>query len=212
MEFVNKYFDKIIFIHCKHRLDRLENINKFLDKTKITNYVILDATYIPKNGARGCSHSHYRAMKMSINNNWNKVMIIEDDFQFNDNVEDIDKYFKDSINSLDDNWDVIMPMWFINRIKQRSKYFNKYFRKPINPKYGAYSTLCYAVNNSIKKKLMKLFKKSYNSLEVFNDINNKNYLPCDKVWYTIQTKCKWFLFTPKLGYTIDTESDVQKRK
>ena len=52
MEYINKYFDKIIFIHCKHRLDRMKNIKLLLNKTKITNYIILEATYLPKNGAK----------------------------------------------------------------------------------------------------------------------------------------------------------------
>jgi len=34
MDYINNYFDKIIFIHCEHRVDRMENIKNVLKKNK----------------------------------------------------------------------------------------------------------------------------------------------------------------------------------
>jgi len=204
MKYINNYFDKIIFIHCVHRKDRMENIQLLLKKTKITNYIILEATYLPKNGAKGCSHSHYRAMDMAIKNKWNKILIIEDDFQFNDNIN-----FKQIIDSVDDDWDVLMPYWSINGLEKRSKKVNSYIRKVTHRKYGAYSTLCYAVNKKLIPILRDKFLESYNK---FSDIYNKErerILACDCIWFPEQKKYKWFMITPKLGYTIDTKSDIR---
>jgi len=208
MEFVNNYFDKIIFIHCIHRLDRMDNIKKLLEKTKITNYHILEATYLPKNGAKGCSHSHYRAMKMALENNWDRVLIIEDDFQFYDDINGIktDEYFKNTVESVS-NWDVIMPFWFCNSIEKRSSKINNYIRRITHKKYGAYSTLCYSVNKSIMKELQDLFHKSYKNFKDIHDRNQKQ-LSTDCIWRYIQKNKFWYIIIPKLGYQIETKSDI----
>ena len=203
MNFIDKYFDKIIFIHCKHRLDRMENIKLLLEKTKLTNYIILEATYLPKNGAKGCSHSHYRAMDMALKNNWDKVLIIEDDFQFNNNLN-----FEEIINSINNDWDVLMPYWCINGIFKRTKRINKFIRKVINKKYGAFTTSCYAVNKNIISILRDLFLLSYNKQSNIYKRYLENNLTCDNIWFAIQHKYKWFIIDPKLGYTINSKSDI----
>lgn len=203
MDYINKYFDKIIFIHCVHRKDRMENIQLLLEKTKLTNYLILEATYLPKNGAKGCSHSHYRAMDMAIKNNWDKVLIIEDDFQFNENVN-----FEEIIDQVNDDWDVLMLYWYMNGINKRSLKFSNNIRKLTHKKYGFYSTLCYAVNKNLLPILRDLFLESYNK---FSDIYYKKrerHFACDYIWYPLQLQYKWYCIEPKLGFTINTPSDV----
>ena len=205
MEYINKYFDKIIFIHCKHRLDRMENIKLLLEKTKLTNYIILEATYLPKNGAKGCSHSHYRAMDMAINNNWDKVLIIEDDFQFNNDID-----FENIIKQVNDDWDVLMLNWQLNNVIQRSHIITKNLRKLKTRKHVACLTSCYCVNKKLIPILRDLFLESFNKLSN-NFVAKETYelrLACDTIWHNLQIQKKWYLVDPKIGYCIDSKSDI----
>ena len=207
MEYINNYFDKIIFIHCVHRTDRMDNIKLLLEKTKITNYIILEATYLPQNGAKGCSHSHYKAMDLAFKNEWDKVLIIEDDFQFNDKIN-----FKEIIDSIKDEWDVLMPYWHLNCKQKRTKRITKNLRKLNNKKHVVVSTVCYAVNKNMISILRDTFLESFNKLsDIF--IDKEQYelrLSCDTIWHKLQLKYNWYLIDPKLGYCMMSKSDVVK--
>ncbi|MBA43195.1 MAG: hypothetical protein CMF62_04190 [Magnetococcales bacterium] len=206
---MNDLFDAFIFINCSHRDDRykfminqLENLN--FDMKKVHR---LEATYIPDNGAKGCSHSHYRVMKIAIKNNWNNVFIMEDDFafdQFNKSVEKI-KYIMNKYP----NWDVIMPFFYLNGLEERSKKIDKFIRIPTHKKYRAFSTLCYAVNKKMFETLKENFYKSY-KIQPMNKINfnKKNKFPVDKYWQRLQLSYEWYLIDPKCGYQIQTKSDI----
>ena len=202
---MNNLFDKVIFIHCVHRKDRYENIKQFIEKFQLTNYYILEATYLPKNGAKGCSHSHYRAMCYAIENNLNNVLIIEDDYTIKDNVVGVNNKLNNIFSN--NNWDVIMLWWLLNGIGKRSKQVNKNLHKVVHHKYGASSTLAYAVNKKMFPILRDLFLKSYNSLD--NEYNHQQKkFKTDAIWHPIQKNYNWYIIIPKLGEQKETESDV----
>ena len=50
--------------------------------------------------------------KVVIKNNWDKVLIIEDDFQFNDNIN-----FKEIINQINNLLQIIVIIWNYQIIK-----------------------------------------------------------------------------------------------
>jgi GR25 family glycosyltransferase involved in LPS biosynthesis len=204
---MNNLFDKVIFINCKHRLDRLKNIHDFIDKFQLKKYHILEATYLPKNGAKGCSHSHYRAMCYAIENNLNNVLILEDDYFIKDDPDIINTKFKNIFNNK--HWDVIMLWWLLNGLGRRSKQteFNNHLHKIVHHKYGASSTLAYAVNKNMFSILRDLFFKSYNSLDDEYNHNQKKY-KTDAIWHPIQKNYNWYIIVPKIGEQKETKSDV----
>lgn len=206
MDFINQFFDKIIFIHCIHRKDRKNNIDNLIKNFNLKNTYILEATYLPKNGSKGCSHSHYRAIKLAKQNKWKNILILEDDFYFNEKF-DVDTYFKNALESINFDYDVIMPYWLCNSIEKRTIKINKFVRKINHHKYGAYSTLAYAVNENIYDKLENVFLKSYNEFKDIYDREQKK-LSTDCIWRTLQKNNKWYIITPLLGYQINTKSDI----
>tara|TARA_B110000261_G_scaffold136859_1_gene154920 strand:- start:685 stop:1140 length:456 start_codon:yes stop_codon:yes gene_type:complete len=78
------YIDKIYYINLEHRIDRKEHIEnqikKYIDPelsiTKRFNAIE------NKNGHIGCSKSHLNIIEECIQNNYNNVLIFEDDFEF----------------------------------------------------------------------------------------------------------------------------------
>jgi glycosyl transferase, family 25 len=194
---MNTIFDKIIFIHCEHRKDRFKNIQKFIKKFNLTNYHILNATYLPDNGAKGCSHSHYRAMQYSIENNFNNVLILEDDLVINQEKTIINKKLNDIFNI--EKWDIIMLSWFLNAPEKRSSYFNNNLRKITHKKYGGATTAAYAVNKNMFSILKDKFLESYNLFpDKYIHKLHRQYA-CDNVWLPIQYKYNWYICYPKIG-------------
>jgi len=202
---MNQLFDKIIFIHCSHRLDRYQNIQNFIKKFNLTNYYILEATYLPNNGAKGCSHSHYRAMQYCLDNHLNNVLILEDDYFIEENSQEINHKLENIFKI--QQWDVIMLWWLLNGVEKRSLKINDDLRKITHHKYGASSTLAYAVNKSMFIILRDIFLQSFNKLDdVYNHQQKKS--KTDAIWHPIQKNYHWLIIEPKIGIQKETKSDV----
>ena len=104
--------DKIYIINLNHRTDRWNECIKQLNKYNITNYERFNAirnnfddihpNYYKNNnmkhsvnyivGSMGCKFSHYNIIKNAKKNNYNNILILEDDFLFCDSF--IDRYNK----------------------------------------------------------------------------------------------------------------------
>jgi len=89
--------DRIIFINLKQRKDRLIRLTRQLKKLGVPNEKIvrLDAIKHEK-GYIGCTQSHIAALEMARDNGWERVLILEDDFAFNEtqaNYDNINRYF-----------------------------------------------------------------------------------------------------------------------
>lgn len=204
---MNSIFDKIVFIHCKHRKDRYENIQNFIKKFNLTNYHILEATYLPKNGVKGCSHSHYRAMCYAIENNLNNILILEDDYWIKDDVSIINKKLEGIFKI--ENWDVIMLTWGNNAPIKRSEKINSNLRKLIHKKYGWSSTLAYSVNKHFFKKMKDTFKKAYDSApNNYIHVKNKCFYACDYIWQELQRQNNWYIIYPKIGWELEEINSI----
>jgi GR25 family glycosyltransferase involved in LPS biosynthesis len=195
---MNSIFDKIIFIHCTHRKDRYENIQNFIKKFNLTNYYILEATYLPENGAKGCSHSHYRAMCFAKENNFKNVLILEDDYWIDEDVDIVNKKLEETFKI--PKWDVIMLTWGNTSPIERSVQVTDNLRKLTHKKYGWTSTLAYAVNSSFFYILKNDFLRSHNTL---SDKYEKSLYFCDMIWRYAQLKYDWFIIYPKIGWEKD---------
>ena len=79
------YIGGILYINLDKRIDRRKTIEAELDTLKCP-YQRLSATYVPKNGAKGCAKSHIDAITIAKKNKWKNVLIIEDDFVFKHNI------------------------------------------------------------------------------------------------------------------------------
>ena len=122
---MNSYFDKIFIINLDHRKDRWEQCIQQLKKYNITNYERFSAIKpklkdLPKKyynklecpsrldsykiGAMGCKLSHYEIIKMSYDNNYENILILEDDitFLFNENFHSLLTKLSPHINLIKD--------------------------------------------------------------------------------------------------------------
>ena len=83
-------FDGIIYINLKHRKDRRQHIEQQLLESKVSkllkisrdNVHRIEGIYNPHRGLIGCTQSHIKAQQYSLDKGWNRVVILEDDFEW----------------------------------------------------------------------------------------------------------------------------------
>jgi len=115
-EFLNEYFDQIYVINLDHRTDRLKEVNSLLKKYNINfkrqsgvflkeKYpdVLNNTTNTSSLGHLGCVLSHVNCCVDALNNNYDKILVLEDDINFipeHINSINYDKLFEE-VNNVD---------------------------------------------------------------------------------------------------------------
>lgn len=202
----------ILYINIESRKDRLKNINEQIYSSKISKEVPITKdivqridAIINKNGAIGCAQSHIKALNIAIDNNWNRVMILEDDFAWKNESDYIIKCLK-SIDSLDFHWDMILLSTPKNGL-QIIKHENNYNLQRVS---NAQTTTGYIVNG--KDYMIKIRNCFQNCVEKLSSGKKANEFAIDISWKQFQLKDYWFYFKGNLGRQINSYSDIEKRQ
>lgn len=155
-----------------------------------------------KNGNNDCIQSHIIALKMIKKNNWNRVLIIEDDIELSMTPETINELLNKSLESLDkqqSNWDVIM-------VSSSSKVINTKIESiPIDININMNTSDKESMKIQIQKiksassSSAYIVKNSYvdNIINLFNSKTNQD-LPLDHKWQELQNKDNWFSFDKEI--------------
>ena len=211
--------DAIIYINLENRADRKDLLMKELEKlnTDMSKVHKVSGIYMPKNGHKGCIQSHILALNMIKLNNWERVLILEDDAELDMKPEVINNLLTKTIEELDNKhpeWNVIM-LATANKVLDKSKTNNE-----LNSKSNK-TTLPIDLNiytdetktHSLKLEKLKqattssayIVKKDYvnNILDLFNHCNDNmlstnmtskgnEHWALDQRWAKIQNKDNWF--------------------
>jgi hypothetical protein len=192
--------DKILYINLDSRKDRRIEIEEQFVKADIPKEKIerISGVYNTRGGL-GCTASHIKCLKQAIMNEWNNVLILEDDFNFIDNIELVKNSIKTIIDFYND-WDVI----FFSGNVYRTYPFNEMFSKAINVQCGS----GYLVNSSYYSRLLNNLEEGY---KLFSANNIPSLYALDIYWKRLQPIDKWYVFNTKLGYQRNSYSDIEKR-
>ncbi len=198
-EFFNDFFDRVIYINCDHREDRRIQIQSVFESIgfPMNKLKRFPATYIPENGIRGCAQSHINVLNYMIRNpEWDRVLIIEDDFYF-ESLEGI-KYLEHFYDKID-YWDVLMLGFnrdTMNYIKEDDHIIRI---------LSAYSGIAYCPQRQYLKKLRDCLQN--------NCLNRpKNYeFALDVQWNKLQKEDLWYGITPRIAWQKNMYSDIEKR-
>ena len=128
-----EFIDKIVYINLDSRQDRRDIMTKFFrEKNVPMEKVIRFSAIQQKSGALGCLKSHTAVLSMAKQNNWNNVLILEDDLQwinFDSAYRQLEEYVRKP------DWNVIM--------------LTGWYREYSFPRiYSSYNTGAYLVKNS----------------------------------------------------------------
>jgi hypothetical protein len=147
--------------------------------------------YIPKNGHKGCVQSHILALNIAKMNNWNQVLIFEDDMELNVSPD----VFNDSINKILDKkieWDVIM---LASGQNQKETIRDDIVRIKI-----ATTSSGYIVNKNYYDKLIDLFTYCNENMQKDKWSGGKDWEPyaLDQQWKKLQKDDNWYGFNKDL--------------
>lgn len=187
-----------IYINLQSRPDRKAHVENQLKTIGINaerfNAIKLD------NGAIGCSMSHLKILETAKANNWDHVLIVEDDILFTD------------------------PMLFIsqfNKFLSNHKSFDVLLIAGNNlPPYTQIDDTCvqvthcqtttgYLVQNHYYDILIKNFKEGI--LNLMREPAKHVIYAIDKYWFKLQAIHKWYLIVPLSVTQRADYSDIEKR-
>jgi len=202
------------YINLDHRTDRNEKTISELKKIGITNPNRFSAIKDEHHGGIGCGLSHINVLKNAKRNNWDYVIIMEDDIKFYDPSETVQKI--NNIFNSDIEWDVLIIGSMIEGDEKHNEYVNDdcvYVKGTVcnTTMYIArnhyYDTLIDLWSESVRdfKNLLKNNKKYMTKNEI--DIAYRKYA-IDQRWKELQKKDKFLMITPIKVYQSDSYSDI----
>ena len=186
------------YINLLSRPDRKQHVENQL-KTIGINAERFNAIRM-NNGAVGCSMSHLKIIETAKANNWDHVLIVEDDILFTD------------------------PTLFINQFNKffsNHKFFDVVLIAGNNvPPYTKIDDTCVKVTRCQTTTGYLVQKHYYDTLiinykngilQLMKDPKNHVTYAIDKYWFNLQSIHKWYLIVPLTVTQREDYSDIEKR-
>jgi len=191
--------EHVVYINLDHRTDRLENMKKVLSGFEPEKITRLSGVYNKKSPWIGCYQSHINAIKMVIENEWENVLILEDDACWNENVDwatlktKIEEgYDAIVLGGMNANYDRV-TMKLYSCFGTSSYLVSKHYYSTLLSNFEEGMKRCIAYDN---RKLAFLKKYTYN-------------FRLDNFWHRLMKVDRWFIV--KMMHTIPSYSDILKR-
>ena len=188
--------DAVIYINLENRQDRKDLILKELEKINVPESKIhkVSGVYIPKNGHKGCVQSHIIALNLIKLNNWDKVLILEDDAELNVDTEEFKKQLNEMLNYIENNkWDVVM----LATAHEQKIDING--QNNITKIKFATTASSYIINKNYIDKILYLFNYCNNMMQhsQWTEKGHEKYA-LDQIWRDLQDKDTWLGFKTNL--------------
>ena len=187
------------YINLESRTDRKEHVEQQLQ------YVGINATRFNaiklENGALGCSMSHLKCIETAKKNNWDHILIVEDDITFLNPllfVNNLNKFLEKN-----SDWDVVL---IGGNIIPPYKKVDATCVQVIN----CQTTTGYLVKSHYYDTLIQNYKEGINKL--LKEPENHYQYAIDKYWFSLQERGKWFLITPLTVTQKEDYSDIEKKE
>ena len=200
-QFFLKFLDQIYYINLEYRKDRKESI---VNEIKMIDPELKKTTRINaikhEKGAVGCGKSHILALEDAEKNNYETIMILEDDFLFFVKIEILNEVYKELVD-----FDKDYNLFLVGKNLKRGKGVTKNLIEV----YKAQTTSGYIIKNKFIPELKKNFIEAVEGLEKGKKIND---YAIDIYWKKLQGEGKKIYTSKiKLGYQRSGYSDIEKR-
>jgi GR25 family glycosyltransferase involved in LPS biosynthesis len=193
------HIDCIYYINLGHRKDRYEHICNEFQRMNIPNDKIhrIDAVRHEK-GYIGCGKSHILALNHALENNYEHIIIFEDDFKF---VVSSD-HFETALSHLftkEPSFNLCLLAFSIWMPIHHDDFLDKVI--------CAQTTSGYIVSKKYIPTLLQNYIESTNHLENFAPYSTYGI---DQYWKRLQGIDKgWFAFKQRIGVQIESYSDIE---
>lgn len=190
--------DHILYINLDHRKDRKNHVENEFKKLDLQPSRFNACKM--KNGAAGCSLSHLKCLEKAKINDWDQVMIVEDDITFLD-----PQLLKKQLNTFmkrHQDWDVVLLGG--NNISP----FQPIDECCIKVRH-CQTTTGYIVKKHYYDKLIQNIKKGLNYL--LREPEKHFLYAIDKYWLQLQKIDKWYLIVPLSVVQQPGYSDIENK-
>ena len=195
MKSICSFFDKIYCINLEERKDRWDLCLEKFKEYGITNFKRFEGIKVNGNlslkklGQIGCSSCFYNIIKEAHENNYNSILILEDDFNFIVSKDELEEALEKAFKEMPEDWDMFyLGANVINEIYQNpiEEYSENLFK--LNSAYALHS-VCFSKNSF--SKILNFFEdnsnwimnlmQNYESIDVFFA---KDFQHCNKcfIW------------------------------
>ncbi len=193
---MSKNIGKIIYINLEHRKDRKEQIENELETMSLKQNSERFEAIQKKPGIVGCGYSHLAVLKLAKEQNYENVLILEDDFQFLANKEDLEFELTRFFETVKE-FDVCMLAYNVNEWQDTEFSFLK---KGINVQTAS----AYIVHKRFYDSLIHLYEEAIPTLER----TGIHWIYAnDQIWKQIQPANAWYCFSRRLGRQRPSYSD-----
>jgi glycosyl transferase family 25 len=186
------------YINLESRPDRKLHVEDQLNIIGI-QATRFNAIKLP-NGALGCSMSHLKCLEIARENNWEHVLIVEDDIKFLNPelfIRQLNKFF-----SLYSDWDVVLIAG--NNLPPHEIIDDSCVKVT-----QCQTTTGYIVKNHYYNTLIDNIRNGITNL--IKEPSQHYLYAIDKNWFKLQQKDKWYLITPLTVTQREDYSDIEKR-
>jgi glycosyl transferase, family 25 len=189
------------YINLESRPDRREHVERQLSLVGINNAERFNAIRLA-NGAIGCSMSHLKCLEIALENDWENVLIVEDDILFSKPNKFVAQFNK-FLNRHHTKFDVVLiggnniPPY--KRIDDSCVQVSK-----------CQTTTGYLVQRSYYKQMIANIREGIGKL--MREPEKRYLYAIDKYWFKLQAKDKWFLITPLTVTQREDYSDIEQRQ
>ena len=197
--------DKMYYINLEHRTDRKEHMEGWLKNLGLLPHSIerIDAVYNKEKGYIGCTQSHIKALETFLESGHNVCCIFEDDY-----APVNPSFFLVSLANIflkNVDFDLIQ-LSYNGLVSTETEY--PFLVKPTH----AQTTSGYMITREFAPKLLENFKEALHlSLEAEETTGKNTNYCCDMYWNKLMPESKWFVHIPRLGYQMESYSDVEGR-
>jgi glycosyl transferase family 25 len=194
-----EYIQRALYINLESRGDRRVHVEQQLSTVGITaqrfNAIEME------NGAIGCSKSHLKCLEIALENDWEHVLIVEDDILF------------------------LNPSMFVTQFSRFIERHQNDFDVVLiggnnSPPYSRIDDCCVQVTSCLTT-TGYLVKRHYYTTLIANiregiekldaEPNERRIYAIDAHWMKLQTIDRWFLITPPTVVQLEDYSDIQKK-
>ena len=188
--------DKIFCVNLKQREDRKKRCEEIFNEhnLNVDFFDAIDGKSLNikakiKPGHVGCCLSHREIYKKFLNSNWNTVLVLEDDVEFDLNFKNLfETYFKEVPN----DWNLL---YFGGNHNNTAKHM---ISEHVHRLHNTYTTHCYMINRRAINFLLNEFdeNKIYNQEVDVHLSNLQKQIPC-------------YGFYPHLAWQRESFSDIE---
>jgi glycosyl transferase family 25 len=185
------FIDKVVYINLDHRTDRNDHMKK-MTRT-FGNKVSRFSAIKNDKGLLGCVMSHINVLKNAIENNYENILILEDDAEWNDFEQGYPTLKKLASNP----YDVIMLGGSFPSYNSETYKVN-----------SAQTTTGYLVNKRYMRTLLSNFEEGLEQLLIEHKHES---FALDMYWKRLQKTDNWFIVQPPLIYQLEGFSDIENK-